>query len=433
MTPDALARARRRLVAFLALSLLLVAAALTIALAHEIDVNRQAALDTQVERAAVAADAILGPDSKNPGQVDLSTFTSTPHVQGDPLLAVLDTHGSQIAGEDFTGAAAARAAVDLGRRDIENAITVQVSGRTVRMAARPILNDSGDTIGTAVAFQPTADTDSTVRNDTLLLAGGVAVAVLLIIATGWLITGRAIAPAQESAAREQAFLADAAHELRTPIAVMRARAEHALALDAGAEAAPDLQAIVGAADGAARTIADMLELARLDAGAARLRRERLRLDALADTVAEDLREAAATAGAEIVVDAPEQVLVDGDERLLARAVANLIENAIRHGGGNVRVAVGQAGGHAELTVADRGPGVPPSQSSRIFDRFHRAQAGSAGGAGLGLPIARLVAEAHGGELQLSTPEQYAGGARFVLTLPLARVHGSGRAVGEGDI
>ena len=111
--------------------------------------------------------------------------------------------------------------------------------------------------------------------------------------------------------------------------------------------------------------------------------------------------------------------MEADERLLYRAIANLVENAIRYGavGGEIQMEVTRTADHAVLTVSDSGPGVPPGQRAAVFDRFHRASA-AAGGAGLGLPIARLVAESHGGSLELLPGPESRPGARFALTLPI---------------
>ncbi len=116
-----------------------------------------------------------------------------------------------------------------------------------------------------------------------------------------------------------------------------------------------------------------------------------------------------------------EAIVHGDERLLRRAIANLVENAIRYGavGGEIVVALERDDAHLRVTVADRGPGVPPAQRAAIFDRFHRASA-AAGGSGLGLPIARLTVEAHDGEVALLASDDEHPGATFVITLPLSR-------------
>ncbi|HEX6391093.1 MAG TPA: HAMP domain-containing sensor histidine kinase, partial [Solirubrobacteraceae bacterium] len=232
--------------------------------------------------------------------------------------------------------------------------------------------------------------------------------------------GRALAPAAAVARREEAFLADAAHELRTPVAVIRARAEQALhEQGADAPSAGALRAIGDAAERASGTIADMLELARLDARRGRIEREPLRLDLLLEQLVDEYRDDAERAGARLELRAAPEAIVRGDERLLQRAVANLVENAIRYGavGGEITVALERDEAHARVTVTDSGPGIAPAQRAAIFDRFHRASA-AAGGSGLGLPIARLIAEAHDGSVALLASAGERPGATFVITLPL---------------
>jgi two-component system OmpR family sensor kinase len=259
-----------------------------------------------------------------------------------------------------------------------------------------------------------------VRATAFKIGGGTLVLWLLTIFAGWLLAGRALGPAAAMARREEAFLADAAHELRTPVAVIRARAEQALREHGDGPASGALRAIEQAAERASGTIADMLELARLDARRGRFEREPMRLDLLVEQVVDEYVDTAAKAGAQLHLTAvADNVVVEGDERLLSRTIANLIENAIRYAavGGEIDLGLEVAEDQAVLRVSDRGPGIPPAQRGAIFDRFHRAS-GVAGGSGLGLPIARLVAEAHDGSLELEPEREDRPGAVFALRLPL---------------
>ena len=292
-------------------------------------------------------------------------------------------------------------------------MTLAAANGPVRLVATSVQGEN-EQLGTVLAFTPAAaaaaDARDAERRVALLALAGWALLTGLLIA----VVSRSLRPTDASARATGAFLADAAHELRTPWAIVRGRAERALR---GTEPQPDLQVIADTAAAAGATIADMLELARLDAGRGLGERERMRLDALASTCADERAEQAARAAVELRVEAAAAVVVTGDERLLARAVANLIDNALRHGGagGAVTVSVRQEGDRAQLVVEDQGPGIPPGQRDRIFDRFYRGSAAAAGGSGLGLPIARMVAEAHGGSLAVLDAD--GPGARFVLTLP----------------
>jgi signal transduction histidine kinase len=222
---------------------------------------------------------------------------------------------------------------------------------------------------------------------------------------------------QQSADRQRRFVADASHELRSPLARIRAELEvdaaHPESADPGATAASVLAETVGVQ----QLVDDLLLLARGDAGApAALRRETVDLDDVVGTVVGGLRRAG-----ERRIDTREvqPVQVSADRAQLERLVGNLLDNAVRHAGERIAVSLIPApGGGAELTVADDGPGIAGADRDRVFERFTRldeARTGGTGGAGLGLAIARDIAGRHGGTLTLEpdgTP-----GARFVLRLP----------------
>jgi signal transduction histidine kinase len=158
-------------------------------------------------------------------------------------------------------------------------------------------------------------------------------------------------------------------------------------------------------------VADLLELARLDAGI-ELRRRPVRLRELADTQAERVRLVAPdltvrTEGAEV------EVIADPDR--LAQVLANLLDNARQAGGTELRILVGPVDGHAVVVVEDNGPGVPIAERQRIFQRLVHSE--HSRGSGLGLPIARGIARAHGGDLVCLDRADGQRGAAFRLTLP----------------
>ncbi|GAA1652467.1 sensor histidine kinase [Georgenia ruanii] len=161
-----------------------------------------------------------------------------------------------------------------------------------------------------------------------------------------------------------------------------------------------------------RLVADLLLLARADDHAHTLRREDVDLD---DLLLDDARRLRA-AGVEVSVHAP-PVRVTGDGPGLHRAIRNLTDNAVLHGGRHVTLSLRPDGPVAVVEVADDGEGIPSAMRDRVFDRFVRlddSRERSAGGTGLGLPIAREIARAHGGDLRVG---ESAVGTRMVLTLP----------------
>ncbi|WP_420035583.1 sensor histidine kinase [Streptomyces sp. cg28] len=222
-------------------------------------------------------------------------------------------------------------------------------------------------------------------------------------------TNETLAALQESVERQRRFVADASHELRSPIASLRTQ------LEVGA-AHPELLDVPGAVEDTVRLqelAADLLLLARLDAGE---RPADTGVD-LAALVREELSQRTGDR-LPVTVESAESAQVTGSRGQLARVLGNLVDNAQRHAGTGVVVAVGIEGGEAVLTVADDGAGVPAEERERIFERFVRlddARSRDGGGAGLGLAIARDVTVRHGGTLTVRAAPQ--GGALFELRLP----------------
>ncbi|MFC9508805.1 sensor histidine kinase [Streptomyces sp. NPDC057002] len=219
-------------------------------------------------------------------------------------------------------------------------------------------------------------------------------------------TNETLAALETSVERQRRFVADASHELRSPIASLRTQLEVAAAH-------PELLDLDGAVEDTVRLqhlAADLLLLARLDAG------ERPN-DAGVDLAGLAREEAEGRTG--VTVDA-EPVEVAGSRGQLGRVLANLLDNAQRHARSAVTVSVRREGDRAVVGVADDGDGVPEADRERIFERFVRLDAARSrddGGAGLGLAIARDVAVRHGGTL--TAGQGPAGGALFELRLPLA--------------
>jgi two-component system OmpR family sensor kinase len=220
-------------------------------------------------------------------------------------------------------------------------------------------------------------------------------------------------------ARERSFVADASHELRTPLALLKAELE--LALRRPRSAAELRQALRSAAtetDHLTRLAEDLLVLARSDERRLPLRRAPLSAAAMLSDVAERFRWEAEKTGRAIAVDAPEGLEVVGDADRLEQAVGNLVENALRHGHGPIRLSAVEWDARIELHVLDEGAGFPEQFLPRAFERFSRAdEARSGKGAGLGLAIVDVIAEAHGGSARAANRD--GGGADVWLSIPKA--------------
>jgi signal transduction histidine kinase len=220
---------------------------------------------------------------------------------------------------------------------------------------------------------------------------------------------------EDAFARQRGFVSDASHELRSPLTAIRGQIE-VLARERDPDAA-DVRRVEAATLAelrrVERLVEELLALARLDEGAGPARRE---LDAAAF-----LRGAVAAAPGAAAVGELAPGRIDADPEMIGRVVRNLVENARRHAGadGTVRVSSVAVADRLRVDVDDDGPGIPPAERERVFDRFHRsdaARARASGGSGLGLAIARGIVEAHGGRVRAA--ESPLGGARVSFELPM---------------
>jgi signal transduction histidine kinase len=214
------------------------------------------------------------------------------------------------------------------------------------------------------------------------------------------------------------LVADVAHELRTPIAVLQA--EHEALLDGVAEPTPDqLASLRDEVLRLARIVGDLQTLAEADAAALRLSRSRAELSGIAAAAADSLAGRFEAAGITLVRRlTPVEVLADAGR--LHQVITNLLTNALKFtpAGGRVTIEAGPAGGDAVLRVTDTGVGIPAEDLPRIFDRFWRGrQAAHTSGSGIGLALAAGLARAHGGELTAASTE--GKGTQMTLTLPRA--------------
>ncbi len=234
-----------------------------------------------------------------------------------------------------------------------------------------------------------------------------------------------IAHLEQAILRQRRFVADASHELRTPITVIRSKAKLALLqVFTPEEYANVFQTIHNEAERLGRLISDLLALARADEGQVRLEEETLRFDLLVEAVAAAVDTVAAQHQVTVQVLVSEPVNVRGDEARLMQVVMNLLENAIGYNepGGRVFVSVQAKQGQAVLIVRDTGIGIAQEHVPSLFDRFYRidpARRHSIGGnSGLGLSIVEWIVKAHGGAV--SVESQVGAGSTFTVTLPLCK-------------
>jgi signal transduction histidine kinase len=397
---------------------------------------RQRAVD--VGELAVSTPAVLN----EPGALEST-------VSGRQIVVeVLDARGRLLSRSLALGASLlpedrlARAAIDAGRTGFEN---VSINGRQFRMYAAPIAQAGGIAAGGAVLVaSDTTDISQTVHHLGLVLTlVGVGAALVAVLAAAVLtrrglrplrrlagaageiertadpsrrlpepvaadeigrLTGvlnRMLASLEQSRTSERRFLADASHELRTPVTALLGNVEYAARHGADPEVLADLRRD---ATRLARLVDDLLVLER--AGVAAQALAPVELDELA-------RNAIRAHNGRVTATRIEPVVVEAEEAALRRVLDNLIENALVHGppGGQVEVTLVQRAGRALLTVGDDGPGPNPASRDRLFERFWRGpDAAERPGSGLGLSIAAAIVDRHGGRIAVE-------GSRFTVELP----------------
>jgi heavy metal sensor kinase len=229
----------------------------------------------------------------------------------------------------------------------------------------------------------------------------------------------------QSFERQRRFMSDASHELRTPAAILRGESEVALSRTErpAAEYRESLAVLHAEAQRLTQIVEDLFTLTRADAGQYPLSPHDFYLDELLADCTHAARSLASAKQIALTCEVPEELPIHADEALLRRMILNLLDNAIKYtqAGGRVTVSCERSGSEYSLSVTDSGPGIPGDLHSRVFERFFRADKArthsedDGGGAGLGLSIARWIAEAHHGRLILARSDS--NGSTFTALLP----------------
>ncbi|MFJ6513509.1 sensor histidine kinase [Streptomyces sp. NPDC091406] len=375
--------------------------------------RQDAEYDEMRRRASVAASLVyyeddrirldgLGDDEATAGTPQILVLEGRPG--GDPVT-VFRGRTAQFAVPDGEMRAVTRSAMDA-----EGPVRAEArdrSGEPVRLLAVPFYHDATDAVaGAAVAVGDPERGAAEHRSLVLSLVVGAGALTALAAVTGHVLSGRSMRPAWQALEQQERLLADAAHELRTPVAVMRGSVEVAAGAPGGLDA--HLPRIRRAADRLADVVENLLARGRLEAAVDVVRAQPLRLDQLVEEVC-----------AELPGDGPRPELrlaesvVEADAALVRVAVRNLLDNAVRHG--RAADAPDRAGllvtvRGPEVWIADRGPGVDPDRLPELMERF----SSPGGGTGIGLSLVRRIAEVHRGTLTVRA--RPGGGAEFVLRL-----------------
>lgn len=338
----------------------------------------------------------------------------------DRALYLLDSAGAPVkpdAASPWIRASAQRAAMAgtlEAEIDAETGHTLSLHAERFRLGSGQLL------VAVAVADQ----VELTDRYAKLIAAfGGAALAAIVLVAAGgYFLVQKSTAPAERSMAYTRRFMADAAHELRTPIAVLRTKADVALQQ----ARTPDvyestLRGMGHEAQRLGRVVDDLLTLARADAGERRVERARFFLDDVVLDAAMSIRTLAQAADVEMIVDEFEETAVMGDANLVRELVVVLLDNAVKFTppGGSVRVSVTPEP-QPTLIVEDTGSGIPADQLPHVFERFYRGDAARQreGGAGLGLAIAHWVADVHDARVALTSKSGLGTRATVVFPKPM---------------
>jgi signal transduction histidine kinase len=280
-----------------------------------------------------------------------------------------------------------------------------VDGTTFGAYIRP--TEDGQAFVTVADSGSLADDLDAIDQRTWLLVAGL---VVVCVGLGWLGAGLALGPTRRMLTAQQDFLADAAHEMRTPLAVITASSSQALArARSNEEYVRSLSEIRSAAERASTGVNELLDLVRFDSGQAIPRLAPLRLDLLAEEVAASVRDD----GCAVVAEPSDPVVVDADMALVRQAIENVVRNAVRRAT-KVEMTSRVEDRHGVIEIADDGPGFDPAKLDSVFERYQRGD--QRGDTGIGLTIVKAIVEANGGTVDAANADT--GGAVITIRLPL---------------
>src|SRR5215212_336880 len=280
-------------------------------------------------------------------------------------------------------------------------------GEMLRVVSVPITAADGDEVAVVQAAQPRLVVREAVGNLLLILVPVGLGGLLLAGIGGLFMSRRAMQPVRDSFQRQRTFIADASHELKTPLALIKINAEVMERNPTDPENREIIEDQLSEIDQMDTLLSDLLVLARLDAGRLDVENKPFDLAIVAAETAGRFLKRAAEEGVRLEVEVPDELPVHGDPERTAQILAALLDNAVRYTpkGGSITVSGRLLDDRAEASVTDSGPGIPPGNLPHLFDRFYRAEEArtrASGGTGLGLSIARDLARAQGGDLLAGT-------------------------------
>jgi len=328
-------------------------------------------------------------------------------VNGKPLTP--DTADSWIVEAAKKAGAAGQVTV---QRDMPDDRTLRLHAMRFRLASGKHL--------VAVAVADQEELEDKYTDLIAAFVGAALLALVLVAGGGFLLVRKSTAPIERSIEFMRRFMADAAHELRTPITILRTRAEVALQQPRDSvDYVSALQGVEAEAHRLGSIVDSLLVLARADAGERQIEKERIFLDDIAIDAAGAARVVARQKGVDVAVDDFEEAPVVGDPSLIRQLVMIVLDNAVKFTdeGGQVRVGVSMQEGAPTFSVEDTGIGIKQEDVPRVFQRFLRGETARSRteGAGLGLSIASWIAREHGANILLTS--QPGEGTRVIVTFP----------------